>query len=32
MVGVAGNKMALENNERFIEEDLGRTWKEDSLQ
>ena len=31
IVGVAGNKKALENNQRFIEEDLNRTWKEDSI-
>lgn len=31
IVGVAGNKEALENNQRFIEEDLNRTWKEDSI-
>ncbi|HSI69308.1 MAG TPA: succinylglutamate desuccinylase/aspartoacylase family protein, partial [Gillisia sp.] len=29
--GVAGNKLALEKDQRFIEEDLNRTWKEESI-
>lgn len=32
IVGVAGNKTALARNERFIEEDLNRTWKEESIE
>jgi succinylglutamate desuccinylase len=31
IVGVAGNKLALEQDKRFIEEDLNRTWKEESI-
>lgn len=31
LVGVAGNKLALEKDQRFIEEDLNRTWKEESI-
>ncbi len=31
LVGVAGNKLALEKDKRFIEEDLNRTWKEESI-
>ncbi len=31
IVGVAGNKLALEKDQRFIEEDLNRTWKEESI-
>lgn len=31
IVGVAGNKLALQKGQRFIEEDLNRTWKEDSI-
>lgn len=31
IVGVAGNKKALNQDKRYIEEDLNRTWKEDSI-
>lgn len=31
IVGVLGNKKALELNKRFIEEDLNRTWKEERI-
>lgn len=31
ILGVAGNKTALAKNERYIEEDLNRTWKEESI-
>lgn len=31
IVGVAGNKRALQRGQRFIEEDLNRTWKEESI-
>lgn len=30
-LGVAGNKKALEKNQRFIDEDLNRTWTEENL-
>lgn len=31
ILGVAGNKKALQEDKRFIEEDLNRTWKEESI-
>lgn len=31
ILGVAGNKKALETNQRYIDEDLNRTWKEESI-
>lgn len=31
IVGVLGNKKALEKNVRFIDEDLNRTWTEDNI-
>ena len=32
ILGVTGNKKALEKNQRYIDEDLNRTWKEESMQ
>ncbi|MFV8225752.1 succinylglutamate desuccinylase/aspartoacylase domain-containing protein [Christiangramia aquimixticola] len=32
IVGVAGNKKALNENKRFIDEDLNRTWTEENVQ
>lgn len=31
IVGVLGNKLALEKNVRYIDEDLNRTWTEDNI-
>lgn len=31
IVGVAGNKMALNQNKRYIDEDLNRTWTEENI-
>lgn len=31
ILGVAGNELALKENKRFIDEDLNRTWKEESI-
>ncbi|MDT0649012.1 succinylglutamate desuccinylase/aspartoacylase domain-containing protein [Autumnicola edwardsiae] len=31
IVGVAGNKMALNQNKRYIDEDLNRTWTEENV-
>lgn len=31
MVGVAGNKRALNQNKRYIDEDLNRTWTEENI-
>lgn len=32
ILGVTGNKEALGKNQRYIDEDLNRTWKEESMQ
>lgn len=32
LVGVAGNKKALNKNQRYIDEDLNRTWTEDNIE
>lgn len=32
IIGVAGNKAALNQNKRFLEEDLNRTWTEENIQ
>lgn len=32
IIGVAGNKKALNQNKRFIDEDLNRTWTEENIQ
>lgn len=31
ILGIAGNHQALQENKRFIDEDLNRTWKEESI-
>lgn len=31
ILGVAGNKIALKKNLRYVDEDLNRTWKEESI-
>ncbi|MDX1543473.1 MAG: succinylglutamate desuccinylase/aspartoacylase family protein [Christiangramia sp.] len=31
IIGVAGNKMALNQNKRYIDEDLNRTWTEENV-
>jgi succinylglutamate desuccinylase len=31
LIGVAGNQKALNKNQRFIDEDLNRTWTEDNI-
>lgn len=31
IIGVAGNKEALNNNKRYIDEDLNRTWTEENI-
>lgn len=32
IIGVAGNKKALNQNKRFLDEDLNRTWTEENIQ